>query len=149
MSSYRVPVLMMLPGGEGRGRMQHTGLLARRGADDSGAGSGENTARSSSAAIFFTPTRSKRRAVMQHNHDVALLDAQGRMVVLGYGKTMWGFELNAADQQLAQLNQPDPDMVQDVAAFFQSAFQLYYATAGTRKSRDGCACRGYTIVSRR
>jgi phosphoglycerol transferase MdoB-like AlkP superfamily enzyme len=66
-------------------------------------------------------------ALMQHNHDLALLDAKNRMCVLGGQKTANQFILNRADFSLKDIGPPDPELLQDTIGFFQSAYRLYYA----------------------
>ena len=67
------------------------------------------------------------RAIMQHNHDVALLDSENRMVVLGFGQSVEEFELNRVNHQLDQQASPNQDMVHNAIALFQSAYELYYS----------------------
>lgn len=127
MSSYRVPVLMIQPAGKAAGTRCSTlacsldvapTIMGRLG--------------SAYRSVFFgydvlqaDPTRG--RAIMQHNHDVALLDSQNRMVVLGFGKSSAGFQLDRATHQLNQQKNPDQEMLHNAVAFFQAAFELYYS----------------------
>ena len=76
--------------------------------------------------ILQTPP-AEGRAVMQHNHDVAVLDARNRMVVLGYNRSVWGFHLDPAGFRLQRTSALDPHMLETTAALFQSASALYYA----------------------
>ncbi|QDU82420.1 Lipoteichoic acid synthase 1 [Polystyrenella longa] len=66
------------------------------------------------------------RALMQHNHDVALLDAQNRMLVLGYGKQATQFQYEPDSHDLNQQSKMSPEMLANTAACFQSGYQLYY-----------------------
>lgn len=127
MSSYRVPVLMIQPEGKAEGTRCSTlacsldiapTIMGRLGSDY--------------RSVFFgydvlqtDPQRG--RAIMQHNHDVALLDSQNRMVVLGFGKSSEGFQLDRATHQLNQQIIPDQEMLHNTVAFFQAAFELYYS----------------------
>ena len=127
MKSYRVPVLMILPEGRRKGTRCHTlacsldvaptilGLLG-----------------GSYRSVFYgrdalTIPPSTGYALMQHNHDLALLDAKGRMCVLGGQKSANIFRLNRSDFSLKDLGPPDPELLMDSIAFFQSAYELYYA----------------------
>jgi phosphoglycerol transferase MdoB-like AlkP superfamily enzyme len=127
MKSYRVPVLMILPEGRRKGTRCHTlactldvgptilGLLG-----------------GSYRSVFYgrdalTIPPSQGYALMQHNHDLALLDANDRMCVLGGQKAANQFILNRDDFSLKDIGPPDPDLLQDTIAFFQSAYRLYYA----------------------
>ncbi|EDL61917.1 LTA synthase family protein [Gimesia maris] len=127
MSSYRVPVLLIQPEGKAAGTRCSTlacsldiapTIMGRLGSDY--------------RSVFFgydvlqaDPRRG--RAIMQHNHDVALLDSQNRMVVLGFGKSSAGFQLDRATHQLNQQKNPDQEMLHNAVAFFQAAFELYYS----------------------
>ncbi|MCR9233655.1 MAG: LTA synthase family protein [bacterium] len=127
MSSYRVPVLMIQPDGKGQGERCSTlgctldiapTIMGRLGSDY--------------RSVFFGYDVLQRepghgRAIMQHNHDVALLDSENRMVVLGYGQSAEEFELNRANHQLDQRKIPDQEMVHNAIALFQSAYELYYS----------------------
>ncbi|QDT29012.1 Lipoteichoic acid synthase 1 [Gimesia panareensis] len=127
MSSYRVPVLMIQPGGKGQGERCSTlgcsldiapTILGRLGSDY--------------RSVFFgydvlQADPKHGRAIMQHNHDVALLNSDNQMVVLGFGKSAEEFELNRANHQLDQQATPDQEMVHNAIALFQSAFELYYS----------------------
>jgi len=127
MSSYRVPVLMIQPNGKGQGTRCSTlacsldiapTILGRLGVDYRSVFFGYD-------ALLADPE--KGRAVMQHNHDVALLDSHNRMVVLGFGKSAHGFKLDQASHQIEQKESPDSDMLQNAVSLFQSAFELYYS----------------------
>lgn len=66
------------------------------------------------------------RAVMQHNHDVAVLDAKNHMVVLGFNHTKLGFDLDPATFKLKRSKEPDPSLLLETIALFQSTYDLYY-----------------------
>ncbi|MDA0833502.1 MAG: LTA synthase family protein [Planctomycetota bacterium] len=66
------------------------------------------------------------RAVMQHNHDVAVLDANNHMVVLGFNHTKHGFVLDPTHFKLKKSKQPDPQLLLETIALFQSTYELYY-----------------------
>ncbi|WP_339674640.1 LTA synthase family protein [uncultured Gimesia sp.] len=127
MSSYRVPVLMIQPDGTRQGERCSTlgcsldiapTIMARLGSDY--------------RSVFFGYDVLRRkpgqgREIMQHNHDVALLDSENRMVVLGFGQSVEEFELNRVNHQLDQQASPNQDMVHNAIALFQSAYELYYS----------------------
>tara|TARA_R110002111_G_scaffold247140_2_gene310071 strand:+ start:82080 stop:84170 length:2091 start_codon:yes stop_codon:yes gene_type:complete len=127
MSSYRVPVLMIQPGEKARGTRCSTlacsldiapTIMGRLGSDYRSVFFGYD-------ALQIDPK--KGRAVMQHNHDVALLDSRNRMVVLGFGKSAECFKLDRPSHQLDQLAAPDQEMQNNATSYFQAAFELYYA----------------------
>ena len=127
MSSYRVPVLMIQPEGKDQATRCHTlacsldiapTIMGRLGGDY--------------RSVFFgydalQTIQTEGRAIMQHNHDVALLDSQNQMVVLGFGKSAESFVLDQASHQLEQKVVPDQEMLKNAASYFQSAFELYYS----------------------
>ncbi|MEX2287784.1 MAG: LTA synthase family protein [Planctomycetaceae bacterium] len=127
MRSYRVPLLMILPEGEGQATRCGTlscsldvpaTIMGRLGGSYRSVFFGVDVLRTPPAA---------GRAIMQHNHDVAWLDSGNRIVVLGFGRTASGFELDPTTFQLRKTDGPDVEMVQNAAAFFHSGYQLYYA----------------------
>jgi hypothetical protein len=85
--------------------------------------------------VLETPAASGR-AVMQHNHDVALLDANGRMVVLGFNRRASVFQVDPITFELHALQQPDPAMLQTTAALFQTAYDLYYTNRWFPETRE-------------
>lgn len=126
LKSYRVPVLMILPEGRQAGKRCHTlgcsmdvaptilGLLG-----------------GSYRSVFFGRDLlqldpEKGFALMQHNHDLALLNARRQMCVLGPKKTAAGFFWNGSRGELKSTGAPDPEMLQKAVGFFQSANVLYY-----------------------
>jgi len=127
MSSYRVPVLMIQPEGKDQGTRCSTlacsldiapTIMGRLGSDYRSVFFGYD-------ALQADPHQG--RAVMQHNHDVALLDAQNRMVVLGFGKSAESFKLDRATHQLDQQLIPDKEMQHNATSYFQAAYELYYS----------------------
>lgn len=127
MRSYRVPVLVLLPGGERAGTRCHTlacsldvppTILGLLGGDYRGAFFGRDALAIDPAAGY---------ALMQHNHDLALLDASGRMAVLGANRAAGCYRYDPATFALTRDRQPEADLVADCAAFFQTADELYYS----------------------
>jgi len=126
MKSYRVPALFLLPEEKHRDARCHTlacsldvaptimGLLG-----------------GSYRSVFFgrdalcTPP-SHGYALMQHNHDLALLDSRNRMVVLRARQDATGYALDPRTAELTRTGQADRDMRLDAIAFFQTANRLYY-----------------------
>lgn len=66
------------------------------------------------------------RAIMQHNHDVAVLDANHHMVVLGFNHTKHAFDLDPVTFKLKRSQQPDPELLLETIALFQTTYDLYY-----------------------
>jgi phosphoglycerol transferase MdoB-like AlkP superfamily enzyme len=127
MKSYRIPVLLIAPEESSRGQRCSTlgctldiapTILGRLGGAYRSVFFGSD--------ILATPA-AYGRAVMQHNHDVALLDAGGEMVVLGFNRQATGFGLDPATFQLNTLPRPNPALLQTAAALFQTAYDLYYS----------------------
>ena len=127
LQSYRVPVVMLQPNEAGHGTRCSTlgclldiapTILARLGGEYRSVFFGRD--------VVTTPP-AEGRAVMQHNHDVALLTPQKQLVTLGFNRTAWEFDVGAEDFSLTQKGVPDPGRLQNTAALFQSAFRLYYS----------------------
>ena len=66
-------------------------------------------------------------ALMQHNHDIALLDANNRMTVLSSARRSFSFELNREDWSLKTAPDDSARDVADVISIFQLANRLYYS----------------------
>lgn len=64
---------------------------------------------------------------MQHNHDVALLDAQNRFAMLGFNRATDLRQLDRETFQLRHASGLDSELLQDTAALFQTAHHLYYS----------------------
>jgi hypothetical protein len=65
-------------------------------------------------------------ALMQHNHDVALLTADGKLVVLDARKHAWVYNFDRQKFSLNPLPLPPAEQIRETAAFFQTAYRLYY-----------------------
>jgi len=124
--SYRVPALMILPESEQRGTRNDTmacsldiapTILAALGGDYRSVFFGRD--------VRSTP-KSSGRALMQHNHDVALLRSDGLMTVLGFRKSKWSYRFDKKSIDLKQQRDCDPEQLQQITAIFQTAFYLYY-----------------------
>ena len=126
VKSYRVPLLVIHPDGQFQGRRSHTlgcsmdiaptvlGLLG---------GSYRST--------FFGRNLKQLGpreglALMQHNHDVALLDARNNLTILTAGKNAWGYRLDPHSYKLTPETFPKPAELAKVIAYFQTAHRLYY-----------------------
>ena len=127
MRSYRVPALVVLPGGERAGdRCRTLACSMDLGPTVMGLLGGEyRTVSFGRNALAIDPRDG--RALMQHNHDVALLDAAGRLTVLGADRAAAEYRMDPASFALAPAPSPDACRVADVAAFFQTADELYYS----------------------
>lgn len=125
MKSYRVPVLMLRPDDVGGGTRCSTlacsldiaptvmGLL---GGDYRSIFFGRD-------ALNLPPEQGY--ALMQHNHDVALLTADQRLVVLDARRQAWVYTLNPQTFELKPERVPSKQRVQTISAFFQTAYRLY------------------------
>lgn len=126
MKSYRVPALMIFPDKSHAGERSSTLACSLDVAPTvMGALGGEYK-----SVFFGRDARAIRPeegyALMQHNHEVALLSADHKMTVLGSGRRHWEFELDPATFELTTRTASSRDGVLDTIAFFQSAYQLYY-----------------------
>lgn len=65
-------------------------------------------------------------ALMQHNHDLALLESDGRMLVLGSQKKATQYQFDGKAFALRQRKEPDDEFRRDTIAFYQLAQKLYY-----------------------
>jgi phosphoglycerol transferase MdoB-like AlkP superfamily enzyme len=127
IKSYRVPVLMRLPGGEGAGTRCSTlassldiaptimGVL----------GGAYRSVFFGRDALHIDPASGY--ALMQHNHDLALLESDHRMTVLGCPKSVRSFRLDRSTMSLSPDAQADPERIADAVCFYQAADELYYA----------------------
>ncbi len=125
MQSYRIPVLMILPHGERKATRCHTlassldiaptimGIL----------GGSYRSVFFGRDALNIDPKSGY--ALMQHNHDVALLESSHRILVLGFQKKATMFRLNKTTYQLTRLDVPDADLRADAISIFQTAYELY------------------------
>lgn len=126
MKSYRVPVLMLGPNDVGQGTRCSTlactldiaptvmGLL---GGDYRSIFFGRD-------ALHIPPEQGY--ALMQHNHDVALLTADNWLVVLDARRQSWVYNFDPQTFALKPEKLPSKERVQATAAFFQTAYRLYY-----------------------
>lgn len=126
MSSYRVPVLVIDPARKSRPECCHTlassidiaptimGLLG-----------------GSYRSVFFghdvlSRDPNKAYAIMQHNHELAILDAQNHLSVVSSQKRSWSFDYDPQSFELKQCESTDIQRCAGVSAMFQTANQLYY-----------------------
>ena len=126
MKSYRVPVLMLGPDDFGKGTRCSTlactldiaptvmGLLG-----------GDYRSIIYGRDVLRLPPE-QGYALMQHNHDVALLTADQRLVVLDARRQAWVYTFDPKTFALKPEKLPSKDRVQATAAFFQTAYRLYY-----------------------
>lgn len=64
-------------------------------------------------------------ALMQHNHEVALLRADHHLTALSVGKNAWSFRLDPSSYRLDPLAYPDAVSLTQVISYFQTAYRLY------------------------
>lgn len=127
MSSYRIPLLLIQPEEqEQRRRCSTLGCSLDVAPTIMGRLGGEYRSVFYGYDILKT-NRKNGRAIMQHNHDVALLNSEDQMLVLGFGKSAHEFELNRNNHQLIQQDHPDREMMHNAIALFQSTYELYYS----------------------
>lgn len=144
LKSYRVPVWVFLPHGEKAGERSSVmscsldiaptilGQLGGRyrtvmfGRDALAADAGQG------------------RALMQHNHDLALLRADGRMTVLSLSAEPSTYLVDPASFEAKQI-EVDDEEVNTAVSLFQSANDLYYAD---RYRVGGVAGEALTDVAR-
>ncbi|NOX55749.1 MAG: LTA synthase family protein, partial [Planctomycetes bacterium] len=139
MKSYRVPVLFLGPDPSWRDRRWSTlGCSLDIAPTILGQLGGRYRSVFFGRDLLHTPPEAGR-ALMQHNHDVALLDARNRLTVLGFGRKATEFLMDPKTYKLTRLPQPEPKQAGRVAALFQAAYELYYsdrwfpeASAGSR-----------------
>ena len=127
VQSYRVPMLMILPQGDRSGTRCHTlgcsldiapTIMSQLGGEY--------------RSVFFgndvlSASPEHGRALMQHNHDVALLDTNRKLTTLGFNHATWQFDVADESFELRQDRYPDSEKVNDTAALYQTAYRLYYA----------------------
>jgi len=127
MKSYRIPVVMLMPEGHHKGqRLSTLGSSIDITPTILGALGG------SYPSVFFGRDLRRVRpetgfALMQHNHEVALLTASNRMTILGSGRRVWESQFDPRTYELLPQGIPNSTSVRDTIAFFQSAYELYYA----------------------
>lgn len=126
MKSYRIPVLMILPSGEGRGTRCST-LASSLDITPTIMGQLGGAYRS----VFFgrdalSIAPSSGYALMQHNHDLALLQSNQQMLVLSGQKKYELFHLDTETCSLTQQREMNTRLRRDAISFFQTAHRLYY-----------------------
>jgi len=126
MKSYRVAALMILPNGERRGtRCSTLGCSMDLAPTIMGLLGG------SYRSVFFgrdvlNLDPKKGYALMQHNHDVALLDASNHLTVLGMSKSVSNFQFDPKTFRLNPVTIGNAKHTADTISFFQLANRLYY-----------------------
>ena len=126
MKSYRVAALVVLPNGERRGtRCSTLGCSMDLAPTIMGLLGG------SYRSVFFgrdvlTLDPQQGYALMQHNHDVALLDAHNHLTVLGMAKSVSNFQLDPNTFQLNPVTTGNAKRTADTISFYQLANRLYY-----------------------
>ena len=127
MSSYRVPLLMIRPDGERAGERHSTlgcamdvapTILGVLGGDYRSVFFGQD--------MLSIPSEAGR-AIMQHNHDLAWLDAQNRLFVLGLQHATHEFLMDRQTFDLSKQSAiTDPVAMHKLTSLFQVADRLYY-----------------------
>jgi len=126
MKSYRVAALMILPNGERQGtRCSTLGCSMDLAPTIMGLLGG------SYRSVFFgrdvlNLDPKKGYALMQHNQDVALLDANNHLTVLGMSKSVSNFRFDPETFRLNPVTTGNAKRTADTISFFQLANRLYY-----------------------
>ncbi len=127
MKSYRVPLVMIRPDGEGAGQRHSTlgcsmdvatTILGLLGGDYRTVFYGQD--------MLQTPPH-LGRAIMQHNHDLAWLTSNDQLFVLGLKRSRELFELQKPSFELRRLQTPqDAPTLKSLISLFQVANRMYY-----------------------
>jgi phosphoglycerol transferase MdoB-like AlkP superfamily enzyme len=126
IKSYRVPVLIIEPGGANQNTRNSTlassmdiaptilGIL----------GGGYDSVFFGRDMLHIDPRTGY--ALLQHNHDLALLTADDHMALLGCPKTLSSSRLDRKTFSLLPDKTPNADLTADAISFYQAANRLYY-----------------------
>ncbi len=126
MKSYRVPVLMIRPDAEQQGTRCHTlassldiapTIMGLLGGEYRSTFFGRD-------ALNLPPEQGY--ALMQHNHDVALLTADNKLVVLDARRQGWVYDFDQSTFGLKPERLPPKQRLRAAISFFQTANRLYY-----------------------
>ena len=143
LQSYRVPMLMIQPDGgpQSGNRSKAAGtrcstmscsldiaptILARLGGEYRSVFFGRD--------VLSTPPDAGR-AIMQHNHDIAVLNTRHQLTNLGFNKSAYEYKVDTATFELTRDGLADPELLQNTAALFQEASRLYYSDKWMPDSR--------------
>ena len=126
MKSYRVPVLLLRPDDSSGGKRCHTlassldiapTIMGLLGGDYRSVFFGRDV-------LNLPPEQGY--ALMQHNHDVALLTADNKLVVLDARRQAWVYDFDKNNFSLKAEKLPTPERLRSAISFFQMANRLYY-----------------------
>ncbi len=126
MQSYRVPVLLLRPDDGGEEKRCHTlassldiapTIMGLLGGDYRSVFFGRDALNLPSEQGY---------ALMQHNHDVALLTADNKIVVLDARRQAWVYDFDKSNFTLKAEKLPPPERLRSAISFFQTANRLYY-----------------------
>jgi len=126
MKSYRVPVLLMRPDEGGEEKRCNTlassldiapTIMGLLGGDYRSVFFGRDV-------LSLPPEQGY--ALMQHNHDVALLTADDKLVVLDARRQAWVYDFDKTNFSLKAEKLPSPERLRSAVSFFQTANRLYY-----------------------
>jgi phosphoglycerol transferase MdoB-like AlkP superfamily enzyme len=125
MKSYRVPMLVIHPEAGFAGRRCHT-----LGSSIDVAPTIMGLLGGAYRSVFFGRDVTQLApheglAVMQHNHEVALLTANHELTVLSVGKKAWNFRLDPSTYLLDPVSYPGAAALIQVTSYFQTAYRLY------------------------
>lgn len=125
LESYRIPALIILPDGEHAGSRCSTlactldiapTIMGLLGGDYRSTFFGRNV---------LGGSEDRGRALMQHNRNLALLQANDRMTILGCPTIATFLELDRTDFTLRPAAEPDTAALAEAIAYFQIADHLY------------------------
>ncbi len=127
MKSYRVPLLMIRPDGERAGERHSTlGCTMDVAPTILGVLGGEYRSVFFGQDMLSIPVESGR-AIMQHNHDLAWLDSQNRLFVLGLQQVTHEFVMDRETFELTKHPAiTDPLAMHKLTSLFQVADRVYY-----------------------
>lgn len=126
LQSYRVPVWMFLPGGEKAGERNHVMSCSLDIAPTILGYLGGSYRTTMFGRDALNAAKDDGRAIMQHNHDLALLRQDGKMTMLSLSSPPSSCTVNFRNFETTQ-TQPEPDEVKTMVSLFQTANDLYYA----------------------
>lgn len=126
LQSYRIPVWMFLPGGEQAGERNHVMSCSLDIAPTILGHLGGRYRTTMFGRSALTAKAEQGRSIMQHNHDLALLENDGVMTLLSLGTepSAYKIDFNSFD---AAGTAPDANNIRNIVSLFQTANDLYYS----------------------
>jgi len=125
LASYRVPVLLLRGDSPTADRCHTLGCSLDIGPTIMGLLGGSYRTVFFGRDLLSLPLE-RGCALMQHNHDIAILQPDNQMVVLGTGRAVTGYRLDPVTDCLTRNPWPDPKLTEETIAYFQIANRVYY-----------------------